>query len=138
MRNLIPVFFTAIILLSSCRKDTPNTNTNTSITPSYVGTYTGTDSIETYNGSTLLSTNVIANSFVVVESSLTGKNSFLLNFQGNDSVQSNFASGAISIFGATGPTIFNFTGNYSGKTINYYFEFSNSVNQKVYGKYSKQ
>jgi hypothetical protein len=138
MRNLIPALFTAIILLSSCSKKTSNTSNNTSVTPSYVGTYTGTDSIETYNGSTLLSTNVIANSFVVVESSLTGKNSYLLNFQGNDTVQSNFASGTISIFGATAPTIFNFTGTYSGKTINYYFEFINSVNQKVYGKYSKQ
>lgn len=138
MRKLIPVLYTAIFLLNSCSKKTINSNNNANVPPPYVGTYTGKDSIETFSGSTLLSTNVMSNSFVVIESILSGKNAYLLNFQGNDTVQANFANGTITILGATGPTIFNFIGNYSGKTINYYFEFINSVNQKVYGKYSMQ
>lgn len=138
MKQIILMTTVVFVFLTSCDKKKTSSNNNTNVTPIYVGTYTGHDSIETYNGGTLLATNVYSKSFVVVESSVTGKNAYLLNFQGNDTIQANFANGTITIFGTSSPSIFNFSGTYSANTINYYFEFINTVTQKVYGKYTKQ
>ena len=137
MKTLI-LTMTLFVLFVSCNKKNSNTTNNTNVLPSYIGTYVGKDSVETYNGSTLLATNVYNKSFVVIESNISGKNSFLIDFQGNDTIQSNFSNGIITIFGSTSPTIFNFNGTYANNSIEYYLEINNTLTQKTYGKYNKQ
>jgi hypothetical protein len=74
---------------------------------------------------------------MVVESAISGKNAYLLNFQRNDTIEANFANGTITIFSNTSPSMFNFSRTSSGNIINYYLEYINAVTIKVYRAYTK-
>jgi hypothetical protein len=136
IKKLSLLSFSIVIGAIACTPKTPTPPV--SQVPGYVGTYVGKDStITTNNG--VQSSNVVNNSFVVIESPLLGKNAYLLGYQGIDTVKANITSNTIVYFDI-GFGDLSFNGTYNGSNeLTAFEEFTYlQVNSKRYGFYKKQ
>jgi hypothetical protein len=131
MKNILTLI--AIIAFGACTKQatvTPTTN-------AFLGTYIGTDSIQTYSSGVLVNTSVNAKSITVVNNTVAGRNAIIRNFI-TDSIEANFANNSIAIFPTFQP-VANISGTYTTNTITTYYETGGGMGlQKVYSNFKKQ
>jgi hypothetical protein len=133
MKNFF--LFSTILIAFSCNKPTP---TPVVTTPTYIGTFIGYDSLQTFINGVLNNTIKTNRSFNITANTTIGRNAMMRNFI-TDSIEANFSNNTIALFPTFQP-ISNFSGTYDATNLNTYWEFNagSGIIQKTYGIFKKQ